>query len=155
MKSSTDSNALLHHYSIVRLLLLDYVNGRVQDCIISIADALEIQWPSVWNLTALRSRDCFIKALQYEIWFLNNLYRAVWSNVKPVCLYFFWWKVDTVCIRIIIPLYKCITGNWNHATWKIRACPSQAGKLALARSPMRVKIWSGEWKTGLGEWNFV
>ena len=31
----------------------------------------------------------------------------------------------------------------------------QAGKLALARSPMRVKIWPGKWKTGLGEWNFV
>ena len=31
----------------------------------------------------------------------------------------------------------------------------QAGKLALALSPMRVKIWPGEWKTGLGEWNFV
>ena len=31
----------------------------------------------------------------------------------------------------------------------------QAGKLALARSPMRVKIWPGEWKTGLGKWNFV
>ena len=31
----------------------------------------------------------------------------------------------------------------------------QAGKLALARSPMRVKIWPGEWKTGLDEWNFV
>ena len=31
----------------------------------------------------------------------------------------------------------------------------QAGKLALARSPMRVKIWLGEWKTGLGKWNFV
>ena len=27
----------------------------------------------------------------------------------------------------------------------------QAGKLALARSPMRVKIWLGKWKTGLGE----
>ena len=25
----------------------------------------------------------------------------------------------------------------------------QAGKLALVRSPMRVKIWPGEWKTGL------
>ena len=32
---------------------------------------------------------------------------------------------------------------------------TQAGKLTLARWPMRVKIWSGEWKTGLGEWNFV
>ena len=31
----------------------------------------------------------------------------------------------------------------------------QAGKLALARSPMWVKNWLGEWKTGLGEWNFV
>ena len=31
----------------------------------------------------------------------------------------------------------------------------QAGKLVLARSPMQVKIWLGEWKTGLGEWNFV
>ena len=31
----------------------------------------------------------------------------------------------------------------------------QAGKLALTRLPMRVKIWLGEWKTGLGEWNFV
>ena len=29
----------------------------------------------------------------------------------------------------------------------------QAGKLALARSPMRVEIWPREWKTGLGEWN--
>ena len=29
----------------------------------------------------------------------------------------------------------------------------QAGKLALARSPMRVKIWPGEWETGLAKWN--
>ena len=32
---------------------------------------------------------------------------------------------------------------------------NQAGKLALARSPMRVKIWPGKWKTGLDEWIFV
>ena len=31
----------------------------------------------------------------------------------------------------------------------------QAGKLALSRSTMRVHIWLGEWKTGLGKWNFV
>ena len=31
----------------------------------------------------------------------------------------------------------------------------QAGKLALARLPMRVKIWLDECKTGLGKWNFV
>ena len=35
------------------------------------------------------------------------------------------------------------------------ALQMQAGKLALARSPMRVKIWQGECKTGLGKWNFV
>ena len=33
--------------------------------------------------------------------------------------------------------------------------PTPAGKLAFARSPMRVKIRPGEWNTGLDEWNFV
>ena len=30
-----------------------------------------------------------------------------------------------------------------------------AGQLVHARSPIRVKIWSGEWKTGLDKWNFA
>ena len=32
---------------------------------------------------------------------------------------------------------------------------TQTGKLVLARSPMRVKYWLGEWKRGMGKWNYV
>ena len=42
---------------------------------------------------------------------------------------------------------------WGHGGRSLHLV--QAEKLALGRLPMRVKIWLGEWKTGLGEWNFV
>ena len=49
----------------------------------------------------------------------------------------------------------------NHVSYQVNNMTAdglgtggQAGKLALARSPMRVKIWSGEWKTGQGKQNF-
>ena len=45
--------------------------------------------------------------------------------------------------------------KWKFWILMLPHTDDQAGKLALARSPMQVKIWLGEWKTGLGKWNFV
>ena len=58
----------------------------------------------------------------------------------------------TKCILLypVIKMLIVLTGSYFSHLELI-----QAGKLALARSPMRVQIWPGEWKTGLGEWNFV
>ena len=57
-------------------------------------------------------------------------------------------------------IFKCIFFNeniWISLKISLKFVPkvrvnniSQAGKLALTHSPMRVKIWPGEWKTCLG-----
>ena len=73
----------------------------------------------------------------------------------------FYFKLPTIMPVVTVGWWKSHPPNplppppTPHSHLLVLIKISQAGKLTLDRSPMRVNIWRGKWKTGLGKWNFV